>query len=915
MALSAGERLGPYEILALIGKGGMGEVYRARDTRLDRIVAVKVAKERFSERFEREARALASLNHPHICHLYDVGPNYLVMEFIEGVPLQGPLPRAQAIAYGVQILDALEAAHTKRLVHRDLKPGNVMVTGQGVKLLDFGLAKLKRDAPSEDEETQSMELTQVGAVMGTPAYMAPEQWEGRPADARSDIYSFGCLLYEMLAGERTGADRMPVKPSKLEDVVRKCLARDPKERWQTAKEVRDKLLSVPATGIGKYAAIAAAVILILAAAGIGFRRLAAARPGQPQVAEQRKVAPAPPTAAQPLNESATAGPAGQVLAPAATGPSAGQAARSAPLSAKDTLVLADLANLTGDRVFDGILREALALELEQSPLLKVIGNDQVREDLQLMGRSPDQPLTNQIAREICQRESEKAMIGGSIASLGKSYAIALQASNCETGETIARQQAVAQDKEHVLQALSSAAKGMREKLGESLSSIQKLERFPGTVTTKSLEAFQYYSQGLGKFAHGEYVEAVPSFRRATEVDPNFATGWRVLGLTYFAMGGQTARAAEYFTKAYGLVDRVSENERLAITSYYYLVVTRERDKAADSFELWARTYPRDAEAVNMLRSIYTSDGKWEKGLEEAQIAMRLAPRVAAMYNSLAHMNLLLDRFEDVKGVAAQALSQKLDPPTIHELLLDIAYIQGDRPAAEEQIRWFQGKPEEYTSLRVQAAYADSFGQRRHARDLLRQAALLAQGTGLSSIAAQLRAQADAPDVLFVNCDPVREIGSVAGLCSDPSQSLKRLEESAKQNPNDVQLSAVRLPSIRAIIELRGGQPAKAIELLRPAGSYERTNPGMVYLRGLAYLAAGRGTEAAGEFQKILAHKGANADSDYYPLSYVGLARGEALAGDKANAKKAYERFLDLWKDADADIPVLVEARKEYAALK
>jgi tetratricopeptide (TPR) repeat protein/predicted Ser/Thr protein kinase len=914
MSLSAGTRLGPYEVLAPIGAGGMGEVYRARDTRLDRIVAVKVVKGRFSERFDREARAIASLNHPHICHLYDVGPNYLVMEFIEGTPLKGPLPKAQAITYGIEILDALGAAHTKGIVHRDLKPGNVMVTAQGVKLLDFGLAKLNRHAPSEDEETQSMELTQVGAVMGTPAYMAPEQWEGRPADARSDIYAFGCLLYEMLTGKKAGAGRLSVKPTELENVLRKCLVRDPDERWQSAAEVRVKLLRAHGSRTWRYAAIAAAVVLTLAAVGIGFRKLAAGRPGQPRPVDQTAVRPAPATS-QPPGESATASSARQVSTPAATGPSADPIGRSSPLTDKDMLVLADLANLTGDPVFDGILREALAAELEQSPLLKVIANDQVREDLQLMGRSSDERLTNQIAREICQRESEKAMIGGSIASLGKTYAIALQASNCATGETIARERAEAQDKEHVLQALSMAAKGMRAKLGESLSSIQKLERFPGTVTTKSLEAFQYYSQGMRKFAQGEYLEAVPSFQRATEVDPNFATAWRVLGLTYFAMGGERSRQTEYFTKAYRLADRVSEGERLAITSYYYLVVTGERDKAADSFELWARTYPRDAEAFNLLRSIYTSDGKWEKALEEARMAMQLAPRVAAMHSSLAYMNFLLDRFEEAKRGAAEAFSRKLDPPRLHELLLDIAYIQDDRSAAENEIQWFVGKPEEYTSLKVQAAYADTFGQRRRSRDLLRQGALLAQGRGLSANATQLRAQADAPDILFRNCDPVREIGSVAGLCSDPSQALSRLEESAKQNPNDARLNAVQLPVIRAIVELRRGQPAQAIELLRSAGPYERTNPRVVYLRGLAYLSAKRGAEAAGEFQKILSQKGANADSDYYPLSYIGVARGEMLAGDKAKARSAYQRFLDLWEDADPDVPVLIEARKDYAALQ
>ncbi|MDE3136214.1 MAG: protein kinase, partial [Acidobacteriota bacterium] len=411
-----GASLGPYRIESKLGAGGMGEVYRAVDTRLGRAVAIKTAREQFSARFEREARAIASLNHPHICTLYDVGPNYLVMELVEGETIaallkNGPFPVKTALLYASQILAALAEAHEKGVIHRDLKPGNIMIAKSGVKVLDFGLAK------SEQDDT----LTASHMVMGTPAYMAPEQREGKPADARSDIYSFGCVLYEMLTGARVGLRRRRLPSPKLEGVVSRCLEEDPGRRWQSVTDLERELAVAPTTrSRGKRIIAAAAATLGLLAAGAYF-----------------------------------------------------YFHRGPRLTDKDTIVLADFTNSTGDPVFDGTLHEGLSVQLEQSPFLSLISDRRIEQTLQLMDRKPDAKLTPQIAREICQRTGSAADLEGSIAQIGTQYLLTLKAVNCSNGETLASTEAQASDKNHVLDALGKVASGIRNKLGESIGTLQK----------------------------------------------------------------------------------------------------------------------------------------------------------------------------------------------------------------------------------------------------------------------------------------------------------------------------------------------------------------------------------------------------------------------------------------------------------
>ncbi len=925
-----GKTISHYQVLEKIGEGGMGVVWKARDTQLDRDVAMKVlpadavTDPAARARLVREARLASKLNHPHICTVHEVGESdgqvFVAMELVEGQPLSarlaaGALPVEQVLRFGLQLTDALAHAHKRGVIHRDLKSANVVITPEGrAKVLDFGLAKRLKGETEEDVTTQTLEtLTTAGTVAGTPAYMAPEQFRGQPADARSDIWALGVMLYEMASGMRpfrgTTAFELssailnqpptPLPPGPggpaplwLRSVIERCLEKDPARRYQSSDEVRASLETVQA--------------------GVTLRVWLAWKYG---LSRRRWLAVGAAVVA--------------VVVLVAAGVFVWQRMQAKPLTDKDVLVLADFTNVTGDPVFDVTLREALAVELEQSPFLKILGDERMREDLRLMGRPAGQQISSQVAREICQREGEKAMIGGSIASLGKTYAITLRAANCQTGEALARQQVQAEDKEHVLQAVAAAAKGMRAKLGESLASIQKLDVPDEQATTPSIEAFQAYALGKKQYLSGLSSEARSFYRRATELDPNFALAHQALGDMYRNIGWRV-RATEHMEKAFALVDRVSEHERLRIIAWYYSVGTGELHKAADAYQLFVRTYPRESRAHNELGVlIHLGMGEWEKALEEFQEAMRLDPRLAFSYSNVVSAYVHLDRLDEAKAVAQKAVEQKFDFPSLHRRLLRIAYLQGDRPEADKQIQWLAGKPEELYSLDAQIENAVAIGRFREGRERFRRITDVAQrlnpsGKAVFAIVANAEGQ-------MGNCNEALDKGRAAvgevlapnfallaarslAECGDFASAQKVAEEASKRYPLDTLWNAVHLPSIRAAVELRRNQPEKALELLRSATPYERAHAYAVYLRGIAYLRLRKGAEAAAQFQQILDHKGTNW-GPYYSLSYVGLARAAALSGDTARARKAYQDFLALWKDADPDIPILKEAKQEYARLK
>ncbi len=869
-SMQPGTRLGPYEIESKLGEGGMSEVFRAADTRLGRLVAIKIVDQDFSARFEHEARAISALNHPNVCTLFDIGPNYLVMELLEGETVaarlqQGPLETAQALLYGKQIAAALSHAHQNGIVHGDLKPGNVMLTKSGAKVLDFGLAT------ADGEEV----LTNCRTAMGTPAYMAPEQREGKRSDARTDIYSFGLVLYEMLIGQRATANRQALPSSALERIVARCLETDPEHRWQSTAELVRALDAASLSNSRKPKNISVWMIAGIAVLAIALM------------------------AAYFVSRSAR------------------------KLMEQDTIVLADFTNNTGDPVFDGTLRQALTIQLEQSPFLKIMDDAQVQQDLRLMRLPPGTRVTNQIAHDICVRDAGAAILDGAVASLGKSYVLTLQAISCHDGAALAREQIQARDKEHVLAALGTAATAMRAKLGESRGSIQKLNRPLEQVTTSSLEALQNFTEGYVEWSRGRFLAARQSFERAIALDANFAMAYVGLSAVY-GNAGDAGRESDLEQKAFALIDRVSEYEREMIAARYY-EASGDLDKAVDAYRLGIGNYPRRWLFHNNLSETQISLGQFEDGLQEGQSAVQLQPNSEPPYRRLLDAYLCLDRLEDAKRVAASARVHGIDGARIHQRFLEVAFVEGDHAAIAKETQWYAGKPEEYLSVALQAANLNVLGQRRESSRLYQRAAEMALRRGLREVAAGFEEANARADALSGNCRTARHLGGPAlalALCNDVITAEKVAAAKSRISPNGTIWNAVTLSGIHAAIALSRDQPAEAVQLLASASAYECAYPEAVYLRGLAYLHWGKGSQASAEFQKVLDHKGASWGSTwkypnwglYYSVSYLGLARAAVLMGNITKAQKGFQDIFALWKDADQDLPILVQARKEYAAL-
>jgi eukaryotic-like serine/threonine-protein kinase len=839
---SSGQIIAHFRVLRLLGRGGMGEVYLAEDPNLGRKVALKLLPSVFQRdservrRLEREARAAAALNHPNIVTMYEIaewrGQSFIAMEFVEGETLaqrlsRGPLTMAEGVRAATQMACALVAAHQAGVIHRDLKPANVMLRADGaVKVLDFGLARLLPHSGDSGKPEELPMATATGRVMGTPAYMAPEQWNGQAADARSDIYAFGCVLYELLTGRRATVERKPLDSSELERIVSRCLQPDPADRWQSAA---DLLLQLERARSGRTRWRGVGIVAGLAVlACVGFLVW-------------------PRSAVQALTD-------------------------------KDVVILADFANNTGDTVFDGTLRQALALHLEQSPFLQIMEDAVVRHDLRLMGRSPGERITSQTAQDICVREAAAATIEGSIASLGKSYAITVHAVTCPAGTTLAREQTQAEDKEHVLQALAKAATAMRAKLGESLASVEKTARPFDQYTTTSLEAHRNYALGHAELAQGRPLMAISLLQRATELDPRFAMAHYYLAVA-LTVSGQIALGNESMRRAFALIDCVSEYERLIISARYYWRVTGELNRAVDTFELTMRSYPRWYGAPNQLGGLYATSGEFEKSLEQYLIVLRLAPRVEIAYRNLASVYIRLDRLDEAKQIIERARAQQLDTSRLHQRLLEIAELQNDQAAAVREMQWYTGKPDEYDALAVRANHADALGRRKDAEELYVKAVAAARRRGVTEAAERFENTNALAQALNGECKTAKRLARPAlalVLCGDFVQAEKLVAEASRMSPNGTLWNAVERPAIRAAIDLRRDQPARSIERLASAVPYERAYPEVPYLRGLAYQRVRKNSEAAAEFRKILDHKGANWGV-FYSLAGSALARAAAVS--------------------------------------
>jgi eukaryotic-like serine/threonine-protein kinase len=945
-----GQTISHYRILEKLGAGGMGVVYKAQDTRLDRAVALKFLPEhslndaQALERFRREVQAASALNHPGICTIYDAGEEdgrpFIAMEFIDGETLrqyiQGkPLPQERVLSLGIQLADAISVAHAEGIIHRDLKPANIFVTRRGqTKILDFGLAKLVRKGVANGaaaQEAAEESLSIVGVISGTPSYMSPEQIRGDDLDTRTDVFSLGLLLYEMATGRQAFSGNTggviieavltkapaavrninPEITPELEAVINKALEKDIAKRYQSAAEVCSDLETLkrglesghtvtslltpapratPAVARYKWPALGFAALLLALLIGGWFYKT---RP------------------AHALGES-------------------------------DTIVVADFNNKTGDTVFDDTLRQGLSAQLQQSPFLNFVSEQRIQQTLALMGQPPDKKLTPEIARDLCRRTGSKAYLSGTISTLGSQYVIGVNAVNCQTGDSLAQQQVTADSKEQVLKALDEATTKLRERLGESLKTIKKLDTPIEEATTPSLEALQAYSLGrtimMGK---GDYQAAVPLLQRATRIDPNFAMAYGLLGTCYANLGEQNL-AEENTEKSYELRAHVSEWEKFYIESHYYHFVTGELEKAREVYELWGQTYPRERVSHTNLGVVYQMLGQYDKSLAEFREAMRLAPTDGANFSNLADAQMQLNQFGESRATADEAVAKHLDSPVLHFVLYQLSFLQHDDATMAQQLAWSTGKPgKENIMLYLEAevaARSGDFAKARSSYALAVASALRAEeketaarieaAAALSEASCGLTSDARQRAAATLQLSNGRDAQYVAALAlaiaGDSAKAQSLGEDLASRFPRDTMVQLNYLPTLRAQILLdNSNNGIAAVEILQVASSYDlgvpenstfSTNLYPVYVRGQAFLAARQGEPAAAEFQKILDHPGIVVGESIGTLTYLGLARAYRLSGDRDKAKAAYDEFFRLWKDAEADVPVLKEAQSEYAQL-